>query len=64
VIVGDFAKANARMGERSERWVSIEAGHVAQNIHLQAVALGLGSASVGGFRDADVTKALGLGAQA
>lgn len=52
------------MGERSERWVSIEAGHVAQNIHLQAVALGLGSVSVGGFRDADVTKALGLSAQA
>jgi len=63
VIVGDFAKARARFGERAERFVSLEAGHIAQNIHLQAVALGLGSVPVGGYRDDDVTKALGLAAQ-
>jgi len=63
VIVGDFAKARARFGERAERFVSLEAGHVAQNIHLQAVALGLGSVPVGGYKDEDVTQALGLAAQ-
>jgi len=41
VIVGDLAKARARLGDRAERFVCIEAGHVAQNIHLQAVALAL-----------------------
>jgi SagB-type dehydrogenase family enzyme len=59
VIVGDSGKA-ARFGGRAERFMSIEAGHVAQNIHLEAVALGLGSVSVGGYKDEDVTKALAL----
>ena len=59
VIVGDSTKT-ARFGAHAERFMSIEAGHVAQNIHLEAVALGLGSVSVGGYKDEDVTKALGL----
>lgn len=62
VIVADSTKARASFGERAERFTSIEAGHVAQNIHLQAVALGLGSVSVGGYKENDVTKALGLAA--
>jgi len=63
VIVGDFAKARARFGERAERFVSLEAGHVAQNIHLQAVALGLGSVPVGGYQEEGVREALGLAAE-
>jgi SagB-type dehydrogenase family enzyme len=59
VMVGVMSRT-ARFGPRAERFVAIEAGHVGQNLHLQAVALGLGSVSVGGFQDADVVKALDL----
>lgn len=62
VIVGDAAKARAQFRDRSERWMAVEAGMIAENIHLQAVALGLASVTVGGFTDADVTKALSLSA--
>ena len=46
--------------ERSPRYVHLEAGHVGQNILLQAVALGLGAVPVGAFYDAEVQEVLGL----
>lgn len=60
VIVGNMEKMRARSGPNAERFVYLEAGHVAQNIHLQAVALGLASLSVGGFDPPAATKALNL----
>ncbi|PKP36126.1 MAG: nitroreductase, partial [Bacteroidetes bacterium HGW-Bacteroidetes-15] len=41
------------------RYICMEAGHVAQNIHLQAVALGLGSVPVGAFDDDKIGEILG-----
>jgi SagB-type dehydrogenase family enzyme len=49
--------------QRGERYVHMEVGHAAQNIHLQAVALGLGSVPVGAFHDNRVRQALELPAQ-
>jgi nitroreductase len=40
--------------------VHIEAGHAAENICLQAVALGLGTTIVEAFADAEVKRLLGL----
>lgn len=60
VITGVYERTNIKYGDRAERYVQIEAGHVAQNIHLQAVALGLGSVSVGAFRDDEMAKVLSL----
>lgn len=45
-----------RYNERAFRYICMEAGHVAQNIHLQAVALGLGSVPVGAFEDEKVSE--------
>ncbi len=45
---------------RAPRYVSMEAGAVAQNIHLEAAALGLATVVVGAFSDAGVQQALGL----
>jgi len=61
VITGVYQRTRAKYGERAELYVHLEAGHVAQNIHLQAVALGLGSVPVGAFREAEVSRVLGLG---
>lgn len=44
----------AKYGARAERYVPIEVGHVAQNVYLQAAALGLGTTIVGAFDDAQV----------
>lgn len=51
-------RTTQRYGGRGVRYVHMEAGHVAQNIHLQAVALGLGSVPVGAFDDDEVREVL------
>lgn len=60
VIAGNFERMRAKFGANTDRFVYIEAGHVGQNIHLHAVALGLASVSVGGFDPAAATQALDL----
>jgi SagB-type dehydrogenase family enzyme len=60
VVTGVFARTAAKYGDRAERYVYMEAGHVGQNIHLQAETLGLGSVPVGAFDDAAVADCLGL----
>lgn len=50
-----------RYRERAERYCTLEAGHVAQNILLQAAALGLAAVPVGAFDDEAVLEAIELG---
>jgi nitroreductase len=38
----------------------MEAGHVAQNVYLQAEALGLGTVTAGAFQDEELSRTLGL----
>ncbi len=61
VVAGVPERTAARYGrQRGERYVHIEVGHAAQNVHLQAVALGLGSVPIGAFEDNQVRQALNL----
>jgi SagB-type dehydrogenase family enzyme len=60
VITAVPARTAASYGDRAERYVILEAGHAAQNLLLQATALGLGSVPVGAFHDDQVARALGL----
>lgn len=60
VICAVYSRVTRRYGQRGIRYVHIEAGHIAQNIHLQAVALGLGSVPVGAFDDEQVKDLLML----
>jgi len=53
-------RTTERYGVRGVMYIHMEAGHAAENIHLQAVALGLGSVAVGAFDDAAVAKVLNL----
>jgi SagB-type dehydrogenase family enzyme len=60
VIVEVKARVPTGFAGKGERFVNIEAGHVGENIHLQAVAMGLGSVTVGAADDALTAKALNL----
>ncbi|MBN1392537.1 MAG: SagB/ThcOx family dehydrogenase [Sedimentisphaerales bacterium] len=51
-----FDRARHKYGERGCRYVYMEAGHISQNIYLQAVSLGLGSVCIGAFSDEKVNK--------
>lgn len=60
VIAAVFGKTTAKYGDRGYRYILLEAGHVAQNIALAAVALDLATFPVGGFYDDKVNAWLGL----
>ena len=60
VICALYHRTSYRYGRRGERYVHIEVGHVGENIHLQAVALGLATVEVGAFHDEEVWKILGV----
>ena len=52
-----YGRVRREFGDVAEKLVNIEAGHIGQNWHLQAAALGLGSISIGKF-DATALKML------
>jgi SagB-type dehydrogenase family enzyme len=60
VVTAVYARTEKKYGERAERYVRLEAGHAAQNLLLQAVALGLGGVPIGAFYDDQVQRALSL----
>ena len=60
VVTAVFARAAVKYGKRAVRYVHIEAGHVAQNVLLQATALGFGAVPVGAFDDTAVSEIIGL----
>lgn len=51
IITAVFERTSAVYGSRSDRYVYIEVGHLAQNIYLQAEALSLGTVAIGAFDD-------------
>ena len=60
VLSAVHERITRKYGPRGERYSLIEAGHIAQNVHLQAVALGLGSVPIGAFSEEKVSDVLGL----
>ena len=53
-------KTTGKYGKRGIRYIYIEVGHSAQNVFLQAQALGLAAAVVGAFDDSAVQEILAL----
>jgi nitroreductase len=56
------SRTRARYGSHAERYVHLEAGHAAQNVLLEATALGLGAVPVGAFDDDAVRAAISASA--
>jgi SagB-type dehydrogenase family enzyme len=63
VIATVTSRMEKQYGEAAVRFVLMEMGHAAQNVHLQAEALGLGSVAVGYLQEATVREVLGIEAE-
>jgi SagB-type dehydrogenase family enzyme len=55
-----YERTTSRYGERGLRYVHMDVACAAENIHLQAEALGLSSVAIGAFDDRQIQKVLGL----
>ena len=61
VITAVYERTAQKYGEaRSPQYVHLEAGHAAQNLLLQAVALDLGAVPIGAFYDSQIQEVLSL----
>jgi SagB-type dehydrogenase family enzyme len=60
IIAADIGKLSWKYGNRAERYVYMESGHVSQNIYLQATGMKLGTVAVGAFFDDRIRQALKL----
>ena len=60
VIAGSVRKLAPKSGNKAEKFMLLEAGHVAENIQLQAVALKLATLPVGAFEPKNVSRVCGL----
>ena len=49
-----YERTTGKYGRRGIRYVHMEVGHAAQNVCLQAIALGLNTAVIGAFQDTHV----------
>lgn len=58
-----FRRVTGRYQQRGVRYAWMEAGHAAQNVLLQAVALGLGAVPVGAFDDRSVQRLLRMASE-
>ena len=60
IITATMSLTTSSYGKRGIRYVYIDLGHAAQNIYLQATAMGLGPVAVGAFHDTSVAELLSL----
>ncbi len=60
VISAVYERTTRKYGDRGVRYVHMEAGHAAQNICLESVALDLGTVTIGAFSDERVMDILGM----
>jgi len=61
VIAAVYERTSRKYGAaRTPRYVDVEVGHAAQNLLLEALALGLGGVPIGAFEDEALQKALAL----
>jgi len=60
VFTAVYQRITRKYGDRGIKYVHMEIGHAAQNVCLQATAMGLGTVTIGAFNDQEVGKILNL----
>ncbi len=60
LITAVFDRITVKYGDRGINYAYVEAGHVCQNLLLQAISLDLGAVPIGAFNDRDISELLRL----
>jgi len=60
IWTGVFQRAKWKYRQRAYRYVYLDAGHLAENLALAAVALGLGTCQIGALYDDEVNEIVGV----
>jgi SagB-type dehydrogenase family enzyme len=60
VLTGIFSRVQFKYVDRSYRYVMLEAGHVGQNLYLEATGIGLAPCGIGAFLDDELNRLLGV----
>jgi len=55
-----WGRAAQKYGDRALRYAYLDAGHLAENLHLAATALGLGACMIGAFLDDEMNALVGV----
>jgi len=55
-----WGRAAQKYGDRALRYAYLDAGHLAENLHLAAEALGLGACMIGAFLDDEMNSLVGV----
>ena len=55
-----YERTAAKFGDQGPKMAHLDLGHSAQNLHLQATALGIGTVVVAAFRPVEARRVLGL----
>jgi SagB-type dehydrogenase family enzyme len=55
-----FERSKWKYKQRAYRYIYLDTGHIAQNVALAAVALGLGSCHIGALYDEEANALLGI----
>jgi len=60
VITGMLWKLIRKYGNRGLKYMFIESGEIAQNVHLSAQSLGIGTVDIAGYYDGEIEKMVGI----
>jgi SagB-type dehydrogenase family enzyme len=60
LLIGDQARLGIKYGDRSHRFLLLEAGHLMQNLCLLCASLALCTLPLGGYLEGDIARALHL----
>jgi SagB-type dehydrogenase family enzyme len=61
IITGVLSRTAEKYGKRATQYMFQESGHAAQNVFLQATALGIGTVVMGAFSERAVKRVVGAG---
>ena len=60
IWTGVFQRSKWKYAERAFRYVYLDAGHIAQNLALSAISVGMGTCQIAAFYDDEINEILGV----